>query len=262
MDWGSLLGGAGSLLGGIGGMRGQSSANSENRNMAMMQMQFQERMARHAHQYEVKDLRKAGLNPILSGTGGAGSATPSGSTAKMESVEGAGISSALEALSTITKAVLTKQETEQTKAETENTQARTVTEGKQPGLVSAQTGLTEANTEVSRQAATTAKATQANIAADTRLKEIGSKVALSELNKNNELTKLFSAQGLTQAQQTRLLSLNADSANEVLKGLRTEGAIDESDYGKFLRYLDRALETVDKLPDFGPRGSHSSRDRR
>lgn len=38
---------------------------------------FQERMARNAHQYEVDDLRRAGLNPVLS-AGGRGADTPSG----------------------------------------------------------------------------------------------------------------------------------------------------------------------------------------
>jgi len=44
------------------------------------QMQFQQAMADSAHQREVSDLRRAGLNPILSGTGGMGSATPSGAS--------------------------------------------------------------------------------------------------------------------------------------------------------------------------------------
>lgn len=68
----------GSGLASIGGtLIGSSSAASE----ARKQRSWQEMMSNTAHQREVKDLRAAGLNPILSATGGAGSSTPSGGMA-------------------------------------------------------------------------------------------------------------------------------------------------------------------------------------
>jgi hypothetical protein len=68
---GEVLGG---LAGGIaGGWFGSSSASDNRR--------FQREMSNTAHQREVRDLRKAGLNPILSATGGAGASTPAGATA-------------------------------------------------------------------------------------------------------------------------------------------------------------------------------------
>lgn len=65
----------GSALDFVGGERSNRATASSTRE----QMVFQERMSNTAHQREVKDLREAGLNPILSAKYG-GSSTPSGSS--------------------------------------------------------------------------------------------------------------------------------------------------------------------------------------
>ena len=54
----------------LSGMFGRSSARKS--------MSFQREMAQKAHQYEVADLRAAGLNPILSGMGGQGARASGG----------------------------------------------------------------------------------------------------------------------------------------------------------------------------------------
>ena len=72
-----------------------AQTNKANENMSREQMNFQERMSSTAHTREVEDLRRAGLNPMLSVNAGASS--PAGAQSTMQPAVGAGVASAQDA---------------------------------------------------------------------------------------------------------------------------------------------------------------------
>lgn len=93
------LGIAGGLLQNSANKKLQQDANNASIQLAAENRAWQEMMSNTAHQREVKDLKAAGLNPILSATGGSCASTPSGNAAtagaaKMEDALGKGVSSA------------------------------------------------------------------------------------------------------------------------------------------------------------------------
>jgi len=128
--WGSVAAAAGDIGGSI-------ISNIAGARSARRQARWQASMAGTAHQREVNDLRAAGLNPILSATGGNGAATPTGTMFTPENpMRGVG--------KTIMDAVLAKQQIKNSNADiaqkealTKNIDEQTKTQFTQQSLNSA-----------------------------------------------------------------------------------------------------------------------------
>lgn len=226
MSWAAAITGGASLLGGILGNSASAKQAAKNRD-------FQERMSSTSHQREVADLRAAGLNPVLSGTGGTGASTPSGSTATQEDVVTPAIASALSVVRTM--------------ADSQKTLAEAITETHRPQLLQNQADQALATANSARE---TAKLTitQDEIAqADRDMKRAIAEdpKMISTLRDNFRLDNALKQQDYNIA------------AQELLR-LQQAGQVDRSEFGKWMSYIDKFLSTIGQILPW-TRGGSSAR---
>lgn len=206
----------GALLSGRSSAKGQKRANAANLQIAREQMAFQERMSNTAHQREVSDLTQAGLNPILSGTGGMGSSTPVGASTTVQNEEGAGIASALEAFRSMASAF-------ETKAKVDLMQKQKDTEAQRAENV-------EADTHAKRETANLTAAQAARV--NSEIDKLNSEIDLNLARKSLTIKETLKADQFLQ------------NLKEEFKSLQAKGNIDSSDYGIFMEQANRLTKNM------------------
>lgn len=112
---GTFLGvpGVGSVIGGLIGAEGQRDANATNIQLGREQMAFQREMRETSYQAAVKDMKAAGLNPMLAYSQG-GASAPVGSMPRVENAMAPAVASAASAASIMQALQQVKQSEAQT----------------------------------------------------------------------------------------------------------------------------------------------------
>lgn len=204
---GDIFSGAISLLGGILGNR----ANAKQADKAMS---FNERMSNTAHQREVADLRAAGLNPILSGTGGHGATSAMGVAAQQSDVLTPALNSAFA-------------------SREKRLQARQI-ELNQLLLESQNEGQERTNKLIAEQRKKTEE--------ETRTQVVQQQAYATQMAANLASASKQQQETRTEAQNTERMKYEAINALTSALRAKNQAEVEKGPLGKYLPYLERLIE--------------------
>lgn len=218
-----------SAIGGAASQPNTNSANLWNAQMAKEQMLFQERMRDTMYQSAVRDLKKAGLNPMMA-YGNIHTAAPSGvspAPAQVASRQalGGGIASAGQA---VAQSLLNKSTIDLQASQTKSNQASSQE-------LATRSQLNAENALKSIQDRQTSSAQEAREKAQTE------NIARDTINKNLEASRIQASTNLSNAQAAEAFSrqdVNRKTYEQMSTrdtGLKNQQQLDQSWYGKNVR---------------------------
>lgn len=198
-------------------------ANASSERQARLQMDWQNMMSNTAHQREIVDLKNAGLNPILSGSGGMGASTPAGAQG---SVTSAPVVGKAQSYSSAADIVRTLADTTKLSAATALTNAQTRTERQRPANVQMDTDL---------------KRTQDKLAASTQKNVIVTRDKIKQETRNLEAlhSNILKTGKQTEA-QTAQIKQTTENLKQAFRTLKVEANLSEEEINYWSRIIGNA----------------------